>query len=175
MREILIQHSYITDCRFCDKICFYNTELNVSVSKENKKRKGKRKLSIGTVYEVKQDKYIHVYRAHWMQCIFVSLRFFRSVFLSNPAISSIFLNLPIPKRLGYLVGRRRKSQVANVYYISAISINTEYYLKLPNMVTVFWLWRVSLRIWANQKRRWNNGRKSSNTICHNIQWRGACI
>ena len=83
---------------------FVFTTLNKCLCfKRNKKRRGKRKISVGTVYEVKQDKYIHVYRAYWMQCIFVSLRLFRSVFLSNPAISSIFLNLPMPKGLGYLV------------------------------------------------------------------------
>ena len=36
-----------------------------------------------------------------MQYIFVFLRLFRSVFLSNSDISSIFLNLHMQKRLGY--------------------------------------------------------------------------
>ena len=63
MREILIQHSYITDCRFCDEICFYNTELNVALF-QKKIKKEEEKESYQLVLFMKLNKTnIYMYTA----------------------------------------------------------------------------------------------------------------
>ena len=81
---------------------------------------------------------IYINRAYWKHYIFVFLRLFRSVFRSNSAISSIFLNSAhMPKQLDYRVAAL-KQQVANAYWGNQCS-SMEYCLKLPNMVRTFWL------------------------------------
>ena len=61
-------------------------------------------------------------RAYWKQYIFVFLRLFRSVFRSNSAVSSIFLNsAPMPKQLDYRVAAL-KPPVADTYWGNQCSI-----------------------------------------------------
>ena len=55
VRKILIQHSYITDCGFCDEICFYNTELNVCLF-QKKIKKEEEKESYQLVLFIKLKK-----------------------------------------------------------------------------------------------------------------------
>ena len=81
----------------------------------------KKKFIKWYVYQVKENKYIYTAPIESI-FFFVSLCLFRSVFRSNSAISSIFLNSAhMRKQLDYRVAAL-KPQVANAYWGNQCSI-----------------------------------------------------